>query len=154
MNALRKHFPDIKPNTLVFADLRETEGYAFIGEVMSFPTPERTAMVRRVPGHPGTLVELPLANLVTDRSIRAYKWVHYAKAEGRGSFPVDMLRYDRAAPVNFTIKDGKPVLNEGETELIIATMTRFRSEPWTKARWASFMWTVSPIANPEQWEGR
>lgn len=144
----------IKPNTLVHVNLRATLGYAFIGEVMSFETPDHTAMIRRVPGHPCTLVELPVNGLSTVEKSRA-KFVHYAAVSSREDredrmFPVDMLRYDCAAPVNFEIKADEfhgtvatvadPSFGFG-TERVIACVSQHRDpeRAFCKARWSSFL---------------
>jgi hypothetical protein len=55
---IRRQHPHVKPYSLVTV---RRGGRTFTGEVMSYPTPEGTAMVRCIPGHPGTLAELPLS---------------------------------------------------------------------------------------------
>lgn len=85
--------------------------HRYVGEVLSFVTPDDTIMVRRVPGFPGSLVELPIGYL------QPCTWskpcVNVAAVEGKGYFPMDMLRYDSCVPVNFDIADGRAVLVEG-----------------------------------------
>jgi hypothetical protein len=114
-------------------------------------TPEDTYMVRRVPMYPGTLVELPRSALSRDEL--KGKWVHYAEVHGVGQFPLDMLRYDWASPVNFTF-DGKdrhgsplPLHNPsfGFTGLVIATVGATQKARWTPERWRSFMWHIKPM---------
>jgi hypothetical protein len=131
--------------------------YSHFGEVMSFPVPPAspgapvTVMVRRVPGHPGTLEELPIEAL--SRANRITR-VHYARVAGVGQFPVDMLRYDFAAPVNFSID----VVGDPGFERVVTTIdpkhgldglwvataaaTRRGGDAFTAARWQSFLWRV------------
>ena len=59
---------------------------------------------------------------------------------GRGDFPVDMLRYDRASPV--TGSDGD---NMFESRELRSVSMRSYHEP-TIARWASFGWSVGEEA--------
>ena len=74
------------------------------------------------------------------------KWMQYAIVSGQFTFPVDMLRYDCATPVNFTIEDEeKAVLNEGETKFLIRRGTRTKNQKWTEARWNSFSWNIKPL---------
>ena len=131
------------------------DGYVHFGQVMSYVTPESTVMVRRVPGHPGTLEEMPTTKLreIHDRPAQ-YRWVHYALVSGRGSFPVDMLRYDHAAPVNFRIDEThglgsthKAVVDPamGFEGLMIAALSKNRLPSWTPARWSSFLWGIKPF---------
>jgi hypothetical protein len=53
---------------------------------------------------------------------------------GKGEFPYDMLRYDRAWPVER--------VGEIEKRNMRSIMLRSYNEP-TLARWASFLWSVS-----------
>ena len=43
---------ELKPYVLVRIQAND---YAYIGQLIGFPLPDQTIMVRRVPGHPGTL---------------------------------------------------------------------------------------------------
>lgn len=166
MNAmqLRKQYPFVKPNNLVYVNLQKTAGYAFIGEVMSYPTPEGTAMVRCVPGFPGTLKEFPLDVLANDGRKPSTMMVHYAVVAGPGRFfPMDMLRYDCAAPVNFHInEDGSvemiPEFHEftmgfrrdlyGIDPLIIAACRpKADRHVWTPERWQSFLWSIQRLSS-------
>jgi hypothetical protein len=175
----------IKPNTLVYVNLRDTLGYAFIGEVMSFEVPPvyapcsqhtkvdgschdcamntvgPTAMVRRVPGHPGTLVELPVSCLAAVNKADC-KYIHYAIVNSRTErddpmFPVDMLRYDCAAPVNFTIRaddyHGTIASIADSTfgwgaERVVATVSKHRdpARAFCRERWGSFLRSIRHIA--------
>jgi len=132
--------------------------YTYIGEVISYPIPdtsrdprfaEDTIMVRRVPGHPGTLEELPIGILEPVSKRDVCKWVMYATVAGRGQFPVDMLRYDNCAPVNFKLVADrwgdftKPEIDPkfGLEGLWVAKACRSQhSGTWTGERWHSFLW--------------
>lgn len=149
-------------NTLKPYDLVRIRDYnicninvAHYGQTISHPTPDRTIMVRHVPDDPTTMEELPISTLERlNKSER--KWVQYATVNGRGSFPVDMLRYDYCYPVTFTVEDSQrgPVaeLNETPNEmfyqhdlLIVARATDTKAKDWTTARWNSFGWMILPI---------
>lgn len=144
--------PKFKPYDLVLVD----EGdYTYIGEVMSMVTPEQTLMVRRVPGHPGTLEEQPVTKL--RKWAGRIRGVSYAIAKGPGQFPVEMLRYDMAVPVNFRLLDtnfGTAVeMLEGhkDEELMVAmVMPTGRYTEWTSARWSSFLWYIREVKQ-EPW---
>jgi hypothetical protein len=109
------------------------------GEILSRRTPTDTFMVRMVPGHSGTLLEVPATTLqATDVRLR---WVHYAQVSGPGAFPVDMLRRDHAAPLNFNLDTLEIVPNFGfDNKLIIATASAHRKPIWNYMRWQSFGW--------------
>src|SRR5512146_3316954 len=105
----------LEPFTLVLVHypsqcVEHHDYYTYIGELVSRPVPgtPQTIMVRRVPGHPGTMEEMPVDRLFPLTS-KGFHWVHYAAVApipgwlSRSQFPVDMLRYDSAAPVNFRI---------------------------------------------------
>lgn len=139
-----------KPYDLVIV---QHEDYAHIGQVISMPIGDGTIQVRMVPDDPCTTVNIALDKLRNPDG--KYKWVHYAKVSGQFDFPVDMLRYDFAAPVNFTIGEGElgqittqfrstPGLPEWK-DLIIARCTRTKQTQWTPARWASFSWQIEEI---------
>lgn len=139
--------------------------YKHAGEVISRPYPSENdhtqflVQVRRVPGDPNTMYE----EVVQCLKPLSYKvnFVHYAIVEGRGSFPVDMLRYDFAAPVNFKLEEQswsgpKAILlgeandalpKEWQGRLVIASgAERPKHGAWTAARWNSFMWHINPVA--------
>lgn len=124
--------------------------FRHFGQVLSRRTPTGTFMVRTVPGHPGTLLELPEVQLTpTDARV---KWIHYAEVQGplknprSFNFPVDMLRYDYAAPVNFNLETGEIVPNFGFGEkLIVAKGTTTRHPNWTVDRWRSFVWSCKHV---------
>lgn len=121
---------------------------SLVGEVMSYETPEKTVMVRRIPGHPGTLIEVPVLDIEEIKG-GTFRYVQYAVVTGRGTFPSDMLRYDSCEPVNFDLVDSfngpKAQLHEGETELIVARPTPFMNAGWTTERWSSFMWSLAHL---------
>jgi hypothetical protein len=136
----------VKPYQFVIV---QREAYSHIGEVMSFETPDQTAMVRRAPGHPGTLEEVPIA-LLRPVAVKP-RYVHYAEVSGWGSFPLDMLRYDVAAPVNFMVKETEGLLKAvtypdfEEDRLIIAHASHEAHPSWTVERWMSFIWVVREL---------
>lgn len=138
----------LKPYMLVRVKMDDGR-YNIVGEVMSFETPEHTVMVRMVPGHPGTLQELPVSRLLPVE--RKYYSVAYATVHGRGQFPEDMLRYDNAVPVNFEVyhdqtgPKAKLLPGLGD-QLIIATVLPYGSRSdFCDARWASFLWSVKRL---------
>lgn len=121
----------------------QRDGFRHFGEILSRITPKNTFMVRMVPGHSGTLIETPADKLcATDQRIR---WIHYAQVDGRGSFPIDMLRYDFAAPLNFD-----PVTKEidpsfGFTDLIVCQASGRGHPTWAQGRWNSFLWGLKEL---------
>jgi hypothetical protein len=123
------------------------EGYSHVGEVISYEidnSDDQTVMIRLVPGDPSTIVEVPINCIKPVKG--NYKWVHYAVTWGFGQFPIDMLRYDCAAPVNFTFNDdGEAILNEGEINYIVARCSELKRWTWTYERWRSFMWNIEPL---------
>ena len=135
-----------KPYDLVLVDAGD---YKYIGQIISRPTPENTIMVRRVPDDPSTMIEVPLTKL--SKPISKKKYVQYAVIVGNLGFPVDMLRYDSATPVNFSIVEKEeygPIsvkLKEGETQLIIGRATELKGQQWTTGRWNSFGWYIKPL---------
>lgn len=145
-----------KPYDLVYVIVRgqhtEDGKRTYIGEAMSFPTPAGTLMVRRVPGHPGTLEEVSL-NDVQRLAGPRHRYVHYARLSGVGKFPTDMLRYASCAPVNFQLvvdRHGTPaaaeLLPDMGTELLVAkTSTGAHNVHWCQERWASFLWRLEPV---------
>ncbi len=149
----------MKPHQLMWM---EEPGYRFIGEVMSFPflraDGKASVMVRRIPGCPGTLEERAVGGLnpVTPRGRR---FVHYAKIAGRSEFPLDMLRYDCCAPMNFVINQNPESgflyaaidLDAGLSDLIVGRILETRYGAWTPSRWASFGWSCEPIYM-EEWK--
>lgn len=152
----------LKPYVLTWirVDCDSAEGgcYRFIGELMGFPLPPTPAfqsgsiMVRRVPGHPGTLDEIALDNIEGEPNKKP-RFVHYATVKGSGQFPVDMLRYDSCAPVNFKLefdswgKRTRAVLTDPKLcdELIVADVSSDRRPHWTSARWSSFLWGIKEL---------
>src|SRR5690349_24895993 len=96
----------LQPHELAWVtvhDQRTESGkYMYVGELMSFPTPAKTIMVRRAPGHPGTLEEVRVADVAAVVGPRQ-RFVNYAHVKGFGAFPTDMLRYDNGAPGNFQL---------------------------------------------------
>lgn len=63
---------------------------------------------------------------------------------GRGIFPLDMLRYDCCFPAN---GQSAFAIGENGSELRTVTLVRFAgTKSWepTNGRWASFGWGVAP----------
>lgn len=115
-------------------------------QAVEFPSgaPEQTIMIRRAPGHPGTMDELPISMLWWLPKGDRPKFVHYATVEGKLAFPEDMLRYEQAVPVNFKVLAERPYFERcdpTDNRLIIATADRNRIAAWSP-RWASFGWRV------------
>lgn len=116
----------------------QRQDYAHFGEVISRRTPKDTYLVRMVPGHSGTLLELPATSL--QLSTARVRWVHYAQVSGLGTFPIDMLRREHAAALNFDPETLEIVPNFGFGSLIIATASAHRKSAWNHLRWSSFNW--------------
>lgn len=135
----------------------QNDGYSHLAETISYPTPDGTIMVRRVPGDPTTMIEVQLDKL--SEATGKYRFVHYAKVHLSFDFPMDMLRYDFAAPVNFQLVEDdwgrvKAILNDGEDSYIVARAHQNKNvDPWTHARWNSFCARVEPM-NVLKIEGR
>ena len=147
-----------------FAMLDNPIGYHHPVEVMSFITPDNTYMVRRVVSHPGTLEEVHV-NRLTPMSWRPGK-VTYLEVSSvvnprgrRLPFPVDMLRYDCAAPLNFKLEprivggyDTGWEASDVDTSfgfegLVVAIASPAgRVVAGTVERWNSFSWGVKYIA--------
>lgn len=86
-----------------------------------------------------------------DKLSMPLRYIHYAHVTGRGAFPIDMLRYDRAAPRHE--QDSQLIeasfLGGFETrtmELVTYSCYAHANAPgvWTPARWNSFAWTLTP----------
>lgn len=153
-----------KPNQLVWVKqpgYAEQGSYSYIGEVMSYVIPDTTRdarlaqptiMVRRVPGHPGTLEEMPVSQLSALHGTTRYRFVEYVTVlKGVGEWPVDMLRYDNCAPVNFKFKANRwgvfcvPEIDPsfGFEDTIVAKVCRTRTgATWTPERWKSFLYHI------------
>ncbi len=133
-----------KPYQLVLVDMGD---YQYVGETLSFITPQQTFMVRRVPGAPMTLIELPDTKLVTVLDPRIKRYVHYADVTCMDnmptSFPIDMLRREVAAPVNFDPETGK-IEDEyvPSNQAMVAKLTTSQDPQWNLDRWASFGWKL------------
>lgn len=76
----------------------------------------------------------------------AKRYAHVLMVKGIGSFPIDMLRYDRYSPhreedsgkINRTFHPGQ----EPEGEIEVYTVSDSKVSPWTIGRWQSFCWEV------------
>lgn len=124
--------------------LVQHEDYQHFGEVFSRPTPTSTIMVRMVPGHPGTLKEMHICKVKESRE--RLRWVHYAEVYGPGYFPIDMLRRDNAAPVNFDPQTMHIDESFGFAFLCVAYASPLRKPHWNKLRWHSFGWSLKEAA--------
>lgn len=182
-NELRKAFP-LYSLVWVNHEQAPVEGgrYQDIGQVLSMPTPERTLMIRRVPGHPGTLEEIAIDRLnpylCDPRRLKRMRHVHYATVAGPGQFPTDMFRYDRCTAVNFELVERDrfsggftarikapnhtALINHmlpeadligGDEELIVARVSDRADPGWTAERWRSFLWRLTPLKS-ERFEER
>lgn len=93
--------------------------------------------------------EVALDKLTLITRVSDHRWVQYAQVSGAFSFPVDMLRYDGAAPANFSLTDGPGagVALKPDTgpHLIVGRIVGRKNQPWTIARWNSFSWSVKPL---------
>lgn len=130
---------------------------SYCGQVLSLRTPNGTRMVRRVPGHPGSLCEVPESALDALTAIEVRQectHVGYAVVEGRGAFPVDMLRYEPCVPANFTlhpdtlrvqVAEMRGARHFGADLPLVAAVCGAFGPHWTPERWESFGWRVRPL---------
>ncbi len=75
----------------------------------------------------------------THRKIDPRRWSHTATYEGRGDFPLDMLRYDACWP---STQDDVSII-DAVREVRRVSVTTYgvtAADPFTDARWASFGW--------------
>lgn len=134
----------------------------FVGQTISYPfhsngTDEEHIMVRAVPDHPGTLIDVPVSAL--GQPCARYKYVQYAVVNSRivlkdrpgyrQCFPMDMLRYDSCTPVNFTIEEHftgpKATLTpDCGSDFMVADVTLSPAPHWSVDRWRSFGWDCVP----------
>lgn len=142
----------LKPYQLVQVTRRiDGTEFQWVGQTMSFPTPGETIMVRKVPGHPGTLEELKTEQVQVLLSQTRRRWVHYAVvkphkelgplADLLTSFPMDMLRRERAVAVTFD-----PETNtRQEEQYLIAKVGEVKKPNWNTERWKSFGWELKEV---------
>lgn len=74
-------------------------------------------------------------------------YYHSFIVEGRGDFPIDMLRYDRAFPTegfHAITRDFKKEDRMTPRRVKLATWHHFRFWEPTTLRWQSFGWSVVP----------
>lgn len=171
----------VKPFQLVYVDMpsdgAEQGKFTFVGEVVSMPFLSNPVMtvenptgmhvkVRQVPGMPATMIEVPVSILRTYGTGRPRAhYVHFAKVRDRNpqirergglphgyAFPVDMLRYDGAAPANFKLEDDEQLgivakIEEGHSEFVVATLSDHRvdTRAFHTPRWSSFGWVCEPF---------
>jgi hypothetical protein len=62
------------------------------------------------------------------------------KVEGKGAFPVDMLRYDSAVPASEA--DAHRIEKQRDLRTVVLTRTSVDKDGPTVARWRSFGWEV------------
>jgi len=73
---------------------------------------------------------------------RNQRGVYAYTVQGRGDFPWDMLRYDRAYPLT----DPSPSQYETDPKAWTTARTvQIEGQDCTPDRWASFLWTVVPV---------
>ena len=141
----------MKPYQLVTVDAGD---YRYVGQVISYPIDQEFIMVRRVPEDPATMEKMKISSLTpVDTKYHKYRYIHYAAIEGVGTFPVDMLRYDMAAPVNFKfVEDRWGDLTKVELTTqdygdkpVIACVSEHSKPDWTDMRWASFLYHVKRL---------
>jgi hypothetical protein len=120
-------------------------------QVVSHPTPHRMIIVRMIPGDPTTLREVKCNELeippIEEADLIERPWkmrVQYAKVSGTGHFPTDMLRKERAFPVDFNLD-----LQDTKDELMIFRLTKNPREPWNNSRWQSFGWRIEHFGTYE-----
>lgn len=92
-------------------------------------------------------------------------WSHSVTVQGRGSFPIDMLRYDccwprdqeAAAHLSSSLaRWARPDTADGQEQVRSVEVTTVRSlkaYPFTDARWASFGWVVDSKSKRVQESG-
>lgn len=172
MNPNTRHNP-FKPYQLVLvkqpSKFAEQGSYSYVGQLMSYPVPgklpenDSTIMVRRVPNHPGTLEEHPLTNITAyDPSRGKARHISYVACRGFGQFPVDMLRYDHCAPLNFKIVEefsGPKAVVDPAFDFLFPVVAKVLSRSyaafnWTSARWESFLWRIEELKVESFEEGR
>jgi hypothetical protein len=151
----------LKPYDLVWVKVAtkhaEQGSYSYIGQVISYEYDSGKIKVRRTPGHSGTMEEQLVTNLSLPTSGPKHRYVEYAEVEGFGQFPVDMLRYDSCAPVNFALETDdrfefdriKAVIDESfgftKTLIVSKASTKASGAHWTPERWKSFGWRIKPF---------
>ena len=71
--------------------------------------------------------------------------------EGRGHFPIDMLRYDACWP---RTQEDVTALNDYWSEkprrVVLSSAHKLKGYRPTSTRWSSFGWTVVEISKPER----
>ncbi len=85
-----------------------------------------------------------------DREVKMPNWRHEYTVTGRGSFPVDMLRYDASYPkstddavsIALQMTDDREVYG-GMRTITLCHNCDYRSWSPTEGRWDSFVWTVA-----------
>lgn len=143
-------------------------GITYIAEAVSRPTPNNMLIVRAAPGDPQTVRAVPLSAVQSVILEPRTHYVHYAVVSGPGNFPLDMLRYDCAVPVNFKLDvsdTGTATIGDTwrlEVEfgvwkrdlqaphpLVISHCSAHVSPQWAKAAWCSANWGIMGLHTVE-----
>jgi len=83
-------------------------------------------------------------------------YIHSFVVEGRGEFPVDMLRYDQCYPADESQARQLLRLREQPTEMVtVMLIHRSDTKYWkpTEGRWQSFLWRVKTVCEPVKSSG-
>lgn len=77
------------------------------------------------------------------------KYRHTATVEGRGLFPIDMLRYDHCYPAS---EQDSYAINQREDvrQVKVIMMTDSKLMPFTERRWESFTWRLVDCETEKQ----
>jgi len=75
-------------------------------------------------------------------------WFHDVVVEGSGSFPLDMLRYDRCIPSYeieiHKLKDAPPAYRD-KTQVCLTHISFAKQSQISVERWKSFGWNVISV---------
>jgi hypothetical protein len=125
-----------------------------IVEVISYPFPgndkepdkKDRVNVRMMPGDATSMQTVSVHQIQVHPVLSKHSgplFVHYAKAKGRGYFPVDMLRTTGAC----LEKNGDIIAKfPADSEVLIYQVTTGRQVHWYADRWKSFDWEIQPIS--------
>ena len=73
-------------------------------------------------------------------------YIQTFQVEGRGEFPIDMLRYDACYPNTeedaglIAMSDHRP--HQNQIRIVISRLVGAKNTPPTVGRWASFGWRI------------
>lgn len=119
-----------------------------VGEIISHPY-RGEVMVRRIPGDPCTMEELPISDLSPVHPVR---WVHYIELTWHESarFPIEEMSGDCAQPANFYLdildkNYGPQVIMKDDSKkpVIAVTSTNYYNgmQVWSPNVWAHKGWS-------------